>query len=343
VALLWRMRRPGFGFGAAAVSIAWTVVGAALVWVPIIAWIQLRGAGVEFAWTMLEYPRLALAQVELQPPSRLLSPLRWLTVSTALMLPAAAACVWQAWRAPGSLRAVVAMAGTAWVVVGLVMIVTQRFSWWDTHMDLVTWPIGLLAALGIAGAGTLPGRAASARPDLERWVRPTIAALAAIGLVVHTARFAHGWVSDPDWPGPQVERAALATALEVRARAVVPCGTVYAIGDQPGVERATGLRQALPTHGLWFGAFLPAQAERLPAELRSARPDLVYFDGAEQRDFLRRWPDVAASIDGWLASEYVLLATDAVGGRWWQRRDASDPAAASCPPAQRFTIPAGRA
>jgi hypothetical protein len=342
--LLWRMRRPGFGLGTATGAIAWTVIGAALVWGPIVAWLLLRGAGAEFAWTMLEYPRLALAHVELQPPSRLVGALRWLAVSTVLLLPAAAVCVWRAWREPDSPRAAVALAGTAWVLVGLVMIATQRFSWWDTHMDLVIWPIGLLAALGIAGRGATPGR----RPVIEspgrgRWVRPAIGALAALGLVVHTARFARDWVADPDWPAPQVEQAAIATALEVRARAVTPCGTVYAIGDQAGVERVTSLRQALPTHGLWFGAFLPAQAERLPSELRSARPDLVYYDGAERRDFLRRWPTVAASIDAWLASDYLPLATDAMEGRWWQRRDATDPTPPPCPPAQRFTIPAGGA
>jgi hypothetical protein len=95
---------------------------------PIVAWIVARGAGAEFAWTMLEYPRLALAQVEPQNVRTLLGALRWLAVSVALMVPAAALFVVGALRAPTSRAGLLAVASIGWIASGLVMFLTQRFS-----------------------------------------------------------------------------------------------------------------------------------------------------------------------------------------------------------------------
>ena len=123
------------------------------------------------------------------------------------------------------------------------------------------------------------------------------------------------------------------------AASLTPCGTIYAIGDQAGVERETGLRQAIATHGLWFGAFLPSQVRRLPAELEAARPDLVYVDGAERRDLAARYPAQALAIERWLARNYLAGAIDALQGQWWQRR-ITPQATTGCPVARRFIIPA---
>jgi hypothetical protein len=166
-----------------------------------------------------------------------------------------------------------------------------------------------------------------------------VAAIAvALNMAFHAARFAGDWASDPDWPDPKAERESVALAHGIVARSRAPCGTVYAIGDQGGSERATGLRQALPTHGLWFGAFLPSQAARLPDELHAARPDLVYYDRNERLDFLRKFPTAGARIDAWLAADYQPIATDSMGAVWYQRRIAND--ASACPLPTRFTIPA---
>ena len=349
-ALGWLLLRGDLDPKAAAGAGALTLAGFALVWAPIVGWIVAHGAWPEFRWTMLEYPRLALAQVETRDLSSLRTALRWLAVGVAPLVPVAAWYALRSLRDARSPAALVAAACCAWVVVGLAMFLTQRFSWWDTHMDLVLWPFGLLAALGAATLlRTARGRphAAGARTESARGSRGTaphrglaiaVVAVMALGLAAHGARFVRAAAADPEWPGPALERDAIALARQVGATAQAPCGTVYAIGDQAGVERATGLRQAIATHGLWFGAFLPAQADRLPGELKAARPDLVYYDGMERLDFARKFPRAAAALDAWLASDYVPLREDAIGGRWWQRRVAPDDAA-SCPRAPRFTVP----
>lgn len=347
VALGWRIARGTCTLGEAAAAIAWSLVGFAAVAVPVVGWFVALGAGPQFAWTMLEYPRLALVEVERQRVAMLVGALRWLAVTVALLLPAIALLAWRCRGRWTGVPALVLLSGTAWIVSGLAMIVTQRFSWWDTHMDLVVWPFGLLAALGLAVAPANPARAgahASAVPVASSAPRRgtawlLAAAAAVLGLGVHSAKFANDWLRNPDWPKPREELAALATAIKVRDATAAPCDTVYAIGDQAGVERATGLRQALPTHGLWFGAFLPRQAERLPGELRDARPDLVYVDGAERADFARKWPQTLSAIDAWLAESYVPLERDSLGGRWYARSGAGAQDPMGCPPPSQFTVP----
>jgi hypothetical protein len=203
-------------------------------------------------------------------------------------------------------------------------------------MDLVVWPIGLMAAFGI----DLNRRRSLSRPTIRLRVEQLVSVLAIGAMVVHGARFLQAASRASDWPRPAIERDALETAHTVMTTSLTPCGTVYAIGDQAGVERETGLRQAIATHGLWFGAFLPSQVRRLPAELEAARPDLVYVDGAERRDFAASYPAQALAIERWLARDYTPGAVDALQGQWWQRRR-SPQDAADCPVARRFTIPAG--
>lgn len=351
-ALGWRLLRGELPRRTAAGAVALTLVGFAAVWGPILAWVAANGAWQEFRWTMLDYPRLALAQVEARTPANIVAALRWLAVSVGLMLPAAALYAVRSLRAPRSPAALVTAACAAWIVVGFAMFLTQRFSWWTTHMDLLVWPFGLLGALGAAtllrgASGGASGATAPGGSDRRTGGRAPSRALAAlcvaavgVNLVGHGARFAHSAAVDPEWPGPTSMQQAIAVALEVAATASTPCGTIYAIGDRAGVERATGLRQALPTHGLWFGAFLPAQAERLPGELKRARPDLVYYDANERLDFARKHPRAAAEIDAWLEADYEPGRVDPIGGRWWQRRAGADDAS-TCPARERFTIPAG--
>ena len=335
-ALGWRIARGDLGPGAAVRSGLLALAGFAALWAPILAWVAANDAWTEFRWTMLDYPRLALAQVERQDPANILGALRWLAITVGLMAPAAAWYGWRSLRAMRSTAALLTLACAAWVGVGLAMFLTQRFSWWDTHMDLVTWPFGLLGALGVC---TLPARTRGAAPGrLPAWAAAALVGALALNLAVHGARFAQRLSADPEWPGPSTERDALDVAREVAATARAPCGTVYAIGDQAGVERATGLRQAIATHGLWFGAFLPAQAERLPAELEAARPDLVYYDGNERRDFARKFPHAAERLDAWLQAGYAPVREDPLGGRWWQRRVGPGDEA-SCPMPRPFTVP----
>jgi hypothetical protein len=370
--LVWRMGRRELSMPFAAMAVGLGIIGTLLVWLPIAVWVERHQIGPEFVWTMLRYPQLALAEVPMQKPAMLVAALRWLIVTCGLLLPAAALYAWQAGagedrsdshsgrdsdrnsdrncrhdsapaseRRPG-LATLVTVMCAAWLVSGLAMILMQRFSWWDTHMDLLVWPIGLMAALGtsLSRDGDTDVSRGRARPAVRLRARQ-MASLLVIGtMALHGARFLQAASHSPDWPRPAIEREALETAHTVMALSSTPCGTIYAIGDQAGVERETGLRQAIATHGLWFGAFLPSQVRRLPAELEAARPDLVYVDGAERRDFEAAYPAQALAIERWLARDYTPGTVDGLQGQWWQRRR-SPQDAVDCPLARRFAIPAG--
>jgi hypothetical protein len=371
VGLGWRMVRGELSMRTGMITVGLGIGGAALVGLPIGVWVSRHQVAPEFLWTMLRYPQMALVEVPMQKPAMLVAALRWLAVTCGLLLPAAALFAWRARAGEGldevldevldeglskaggegnrarrpSVAALVAMMSIAWLVSGLAMILMQRFSWWDTHMDLVVWPIGLMAAFGIAiGIGIGLDRDRDRSRSFSRptdWLRARqLVSLLAVGtMVLHGARFLQAASRSADWPRPAIEQSALDTAHTVVAASLTPCGTIYAIGDQAGVERETGLRQAIATHGLWFGAFLPSQVRRLPAELEAARPDLVYVDGAERRDLAARYPAQALAIERWLARNYLAGAIDALQGQWWQRR-ITPQATTGCPVARRFIIPA---
>lgn len=334
VALAWRIHRREIGVAAIVQAFAWMLAGFALVIVPIVAWFWSRGVIAEFMWTMFVYPGLALKEVPTQKIGMLVGSFKWLAVTCIPVALAALLAVRESVREPASRTSLLSFVCVAWACVGTVMIVLQKFSWWNTHMDLIDWPVGMLAALGLAGA---VGTDARARTPFGRSLVLAAALLAVVGMGLHLARFGYGALRGTDWPKPREELQALETARQVVRTTVVPCGTVYAIGDQAGVERATGLKQALHTHGLWFGAFLTSQIEQLPGELAQARPDLVYFDADHRHDFLQRSPATLERLDAWLQRDYDAVVVDAFGGHWFHRRDARSGDA--CPVVRPFKVP----
>jgi hypothetical protein len=312
-----------------AIASACAAAGAAAVWLPVYAWFAARGAVDAFWWTTFDYPRLAVGATERAPIARLADSMGWLAKSTLPLLPAIALALAAAWRAPGAPLARVVVGALAWWVAGLAMIVTQKFSWWSYHMPLLVWPMGLLAAVGCAAPGSgSPGRRRARRAAL---------ALGFAGLATYSAHLAYKGIRGTDWPYLAQDRSVMATAREVARTATPVCGTSVAIGDQNGLQSITGLKRALPTNAVFWGAFLPAQIERLPDELRAARPDLVFVDADQRRDFERRYPRVLQRIDGWLAEEYSPRATDAQDGRWWERAPAYRDT--PCPQREPFRIP----
>jgi hypothetical protein len=330
--LLARIARDGLAWRHAWAAIALSVAGFAFACAPVAAWFVQAGAWPEFWWTTFVYPGLAVVGTEAAPVSRLLDSLGWLAKSAFALVPAVALALIGAWRAPSSTLACAVSGTLAWVASGLAMIVAQKFSWWSYHMPLVLWPIGLLAALGCAAAAD----AASPRPAVTRLQRLAIAACMA-GLALHAAHLARKWTSWPDWPYLPGQREAIAIARQVAANATPACGTSVSIGDQSGVQSATGLRKALPTQAVFWGAYLPSQIRRLPGELAAARPDLVYVDGSQRDEFDRRFPEVGAAIQGWLERDYTRRATDPFDGQWWERTPSA--AAGPCPAPARFVIP----
>ena len=313
-----------------AVALACATAGVALVWLPVLAWFAARGAWDAFWWTSFEYPRLAVGATERAPAARLVATLGWLAKTTFILVPGIALALVAAWRAPRSPLARVVAGALAWGVAGLAMILAQKFSWWAYHMPLLVWPMGLLAAVGCASAWSGAGRL--------RTAALVAIGVGAAGLALHGALLGSKWLRGTDWPYAAKDRAVMDTAREVARGATLVCGTSVAIGDQDGLQSATGLKRAMATNGVFWGAFLPAQIQRLPDELRAARPDLVFMDADQRDDLARRYPDVLARIEAWLAAEYVPRTTDALDGRWWERAPAARSAA--CPASRApFEIP----
>ncbi|MEI7446571.1 MAG: hypothetical protein WCK28_16905 [Burkholderiales bacterium] len=310
-------------------ALAWATAGVALVWLPTLAWFAANGTWDAFWWTNFDYPRLAMTATERAPWRRLVASMTWLGTATLPMWPAILLAVVGAWRAPRSTLARLVAGAIAWWVAGLAMIVAQKFSWWGYHMLLLVWPMGVLAAAGCAAAWGEVGR--------SRWASRVAVAVCAAGLAVFAGHVAWKLWRGTDWPYSADTRAVKATARELGRAATPACGTSVTIGDQNGLQAATGLRRAMATNAVFWGAYLPSQIERLPAELRRARPDLVFMD-ADQRDHLAAaFPAVLAEIEQWLARDYVSRGTDAMRGRWWERAPSARDG--TCPAREPFAIP----
>ena len=331
--LLLRLRSREVSVLQAAMALGLSLAGFALGAAGVLAYFAAHDATSAFLWTNFAYPGLALAHAEQASLARLADSFGWLLKTTGLLLPASAYGAWLAVRSPRSPAGVLAAAGLSWLVTSLVMIILQKFSWWGYHMVMPVWPIGLLAAIGLT---TLSG--ASRR---SRGFRPAglLAVLAAVWLVVLVGNYVRKCAGDPVWPLSSEQAAARETVRRVIAGATLSCRTVYAIGDNGGLQYVTGLKQAIPTHGIFWGAFLPQQADRLPDELRAARPDLVYVDADQRKLFERRYPQALRELDGWLSANYLQRDTDSFGGTWFQRIQPLAPA--DCPPPTRFVIPTG--
>lgn len=324
--LALRVAFEGLGWRHASAAVGVSVAGFALVVAPVAAAFVVAGAWEAFWWTSFVYPGLAVGATETAPIARLAGSLQWLAKSVLGLLPLVAFALVAAWRAPREPVARLAAGALAWILAGFGMILVQKFSWWTYHMALVMWPLGVLAALGWASHGRPAGRGLRlARAVGVAW------------LVVLAAHLAWKWAASPAWPYKAGQLEAIDTARTVARDATIRCGTVAAIGDQSGAPSATGLRKALPTHAIFWGAYLPAQTLRLPDELEAARPDLVYVDGAQRDDLRRRFPEVANRIQRWLAADYVSRATDPFDGRWYER--APHARGGPCPAPTRFVIP----
>ncbi len=312
------------------VALVCAAAGFLVAWVPVLVWFAMQGAWDAFWWTTFDYPRLALGEAERAPITRLLGSLSWLAKTTFPLAPAIVLALIAAWRAPRSPLARVVAGALAWLVCGFVMIIAQKFSWWAYQMPLLVWPMGLLAAIGCVA----PANRTAFGHRLPRLAL----AFCVAGLALQGAHLVSRWIRAEDWPYLAKDQAVINIAREVTRTATIVCGTSVTIGDQNGLQSATGLKRAMSTNGVFWGAFVPQQVERLADELRAARPDLVFMDADQRDDFARRFPNVLMRIEAWLAADYTLRTTDTLNGRWWER--AASARDVACPVRARFTIPA---
>ena len=215
----------------------------------------------------------------------------------------------------------------AWIIVGSLLILLQKHSWWEYHFLLLLVPFGIMAIRGVDVAVTFLS-------DNLNGSRRLGYALACI--LVYPA-FAAGLFP---W-GMEAEEVALAvgsegaTGIVTYQRSVEPRGSnlnygliylqsrflsepsarpgaVYVFGD-PRINLVTGRPQGVSVHGWALKTFSPRQWQNLAQRLMIARPTYIFVAEAHEEIISENSPPIKS----FLSSAYVVLKRDD-GGTWYE-------------------------
>jgi hypothetical protein len=294
------------------------VAGLALVVGGIVALAAAQGALPAFTWTSLVYPAVASVEVPIAALSRLAGSVAWYALAGApwLVLALAAGVRWR-----GRRQESLAIQMLVWVVVGAVVVLVQKFSWWEYHFVLFMVPVGLLAVRGADGL------IAAVRPSARRLVSVLVAlVLFATPVAVTVGRL---WRADFEPVGilrslgdeaavldyqqrrsPTYASIWQSTAFLRRPDALA--GSIYVVGD-PLYLQASGREQAIPTHGWSWEMLLQSQWDALAAELSDAAPAYVFLDD----DMAPMVADRSPATIEWLARDYERSSADP-DGVWFE-------------------------
>jgi hypothetical protein len=290
--------------------------GACAVLVPVVAVFWHAGALDEFAWATFVYPARALGEIPSAPLGRLTTGLRWFGW---MMAPWMAFAVMAAVFCPAH-PSRITRSMLLWITVAIVVILVQKFSWWQYHFNLLFVPAG---ALGVRGLDRLATRIAA--PG-RRLIMAGVAAAAALSpTVAEAAVKANRWRAvdftlDPTGLVPY--RAARNAAYgdlpaELRlldAPEALP-GTIYVLGN-PLYVLYSGRVVAIPLHGWSWEMFLHSQVEAAQKELEAAAPAYVLVSRLYARRLDSDYPATAE----WLRSRYDP-AVEVFDGVWYRRRE----------------------
>jgi hypothetical protein len=298
--------------------VAPAVAGAAVVIGAIALWFGIHGALDELLWAMIAFPLSTTGATA--PLGRLAGSAAWYVVAFAPWL-ALAAAAWVRWR--GRHEEWLTVQLVSWVVVGTVVILVQRFSWWDYHFTLFIVPVGLLAVRGADGL------IVAAR---DAW-RSAIAVVLALflfatpALAVATRLAIHGFeqlailtelgdrdrVRDYQRGLSEKYDQVLTEIATLEARGARP-GPIYTFGD-PLRILLWGREQAVPLSPWMWEYVTEPQWGDLPADLAEAAPVYVYVE----RGLVPLVEKKAPAILSWLSSDYdAVLETPS--GMWYERR-----------------------
>lgn len=292
------------------------LVGACAVVVPVVAVFWHAGALDEFAWATFVYPPLAAHETGRAPLSRLASSLRWFGWAMApwIVLAVAAAVFCPARPSRPTLLMLL------WAAVAILVILIQKFSWWQYHFNLLFVPVGVL---GVRGLDRLVERIAAPGPRL---VAAGLAAAAALTpMVAQAADKANHWrmVDFTLEPARLVQyRAvrnpsygALAAELQLLNAPEALPGTIYVLGN-PLYVLYSGRSVAIPLHGWSWEVFLRSQVEAAQTELEAAAPAYVFVSAFYANLLGTDYPATGE----WLRSRYDP-AVEVVDGVWYRRRE----------------------
>ncbi len=325
------VRRRGVGLGRANVTAApWIVLGLLIPIAAVVAFLFDKGVATLAFWTFFEHP-VEVASVIAPEPRRLLYAIRFWIVSTGPALALATIGIADALRRRRMDLMTTAL--TAWLVIGVLLIVAQTISWWEYHFWLLLVPVGLLATRGVQSVMAL----------LTSWLKPsqyrlgrTVGALALMACFVPqlgaaTRSAALAWSSRPtpfSADGLAVfQDRHYADYGEIRARTAFlrepgsHPGAIYVI-DTPIYYVHAGRMPAMPLLMPWFHPTDRLWRQWL-SELRTARPCYIRVSGSALQAIVDDRPSLRAEVAGvvpLIESRYDRLRSDR-GGVWYVRRD----------------------
>jgi hypothetical protein len=294
------------------------LLGGLLVVGAIALWFAIHGALDELLWAMLVFPLSSTGATA--PLGRLADSAAWYLLAFAPWL-ALAAAAWVRWR--GRHEEWLTVQLVAWVVVGAVVILVQRFSWWDYHFTLFIVPVGLLAVRGADGLIV-------AVRDAWRSVVAVVLALVlfatpALAVAMRLAATGFAQLSIltqlDDRDQVRAHQRSLSAKYDqvlteiavLEAHGARP-GPIYTFGD-PLRILLWGREQAVPLSPWMWEYVTEPQWRALPGDLAEAAPAYVYVEDSLLPLMERR----SSAILDWLASTYDAVL-ESPSGTWYERR-----------------------
>jgi hypothetical protein len=122
-------------------------LGCAIVLGAVVIKFWFDGALGELIWTAFEYPPQALTQSPPAPHHRLAESLRFFLTYYAAWAGFIFIAIYHWWQKERDLFTTLLL---GWLVLGTILIVIQRFSWWPYHFLILFAPAGILAIRGLS-------------------------------------------------------------------------------------------------------------------------------------------------------------------------------------------------
>jgi hypothetical protein len=267
-------------------------------------------------WTLLTYPRLALAEYPAAPPWRLRLGIEWFVNATWPLLPFALLGAWHDVRRGSRL----AMLAALWLLGCGAETLAQTLSWWEYHFDLFFVPLGLLAARGFdIAAAMAPARF----PRIGRGAAAIGLLVLAATIAVPIARKAAIVLADPS---PFADRVAVMERIDRGFETIVQEERLLddpaALPGDIAVLGGDG-RLMLYAHRpiLWKvnGAahFLAWQVRDEAEAIERDRPAYIYLAPGSRYLYTHGTDE----IERYVASHYVAKLHDVRDGVWYERNE----------------------
>ena len=277
----------------------------------------LDGALGELLWTAFEYPPQALAAIPPAPYYRLLEAVRFFLTYYLPLSGFIVVAIVHWWRSERDLFTSLLI---TWLVVGLCLILIQRFSWWQYHFLILFAPAGILGVRGIDSLMRhllVPSRSGgpSSMVLAILLIIPVIGAVAIPGGQKVTPYLKVFVERRGDVLGFQKTISATYATVYRSTRFLLDKtalpGRIYVLGD-PLYYHLSDRRPALPIIGWPWGYFLQAQWDRVAGQLDAARPPYIYVDKKNRKMIEVR----GGGVDEFIDEHYIKLFDDD-DGSWF--------------------------